>query len=94
MIDRKRVKLCTRFKEIFPQIKFEPEMSWAGTFGETKDGLAYIGKADPKSEEYFCLGYGGNGITFSLIASELLRDQILGHPNRSSEIFSFQRSGS
>ena len=91
LIEEKEKLLCQRFSELFPRINFEPEMSWAGTFGESEDGLAYIGKADPGSREYFCLGYGGNGITFSAIAAELLRDLILDRPNPAARIFSFQR---
>jgi glycine/D-amino acid oxidase-like deaminating enzyme len=37
------------------------------------------------------LGYGGNGITFSMIASEIIRDLILGKTNKNAAIFSFDR---
>jgi len=39
----------------------------------------------------FALGFGGNGITFSLIAAEILRDMILGKQNKDADIFSFER---
>jgi len=35
--------------------------------------------------------YGGNGITFSLIAAEIIRDTLLNRPNSDSRIFSFER---
>jgi glycine/D-amino acid oxidase-like deaminating enzyme len=34
---------------------------------ETKDGLPYIGKHPNFPSAYFVLGFGGNGITFSVI---------------------------
>ena len=64
---------------------------WAGTFGETKDGLAYIGATPEFPNAYFALGYGGNGIVYSLIAAEIIRDAFLGQPNPQHELFSFDR---
>jgi len=33
----------------------------------------------------FALGYGGNGITFSLIAAEIIQDYFLGRTNRDAQ---------
>ena len=35
----------------------------------------------------FALGYGGNGITFSVIAAELIRDWWTGRPNPDAALF-------
>ena len=40
---------------------------------------------------YFALGYGGNGITFSLIAAEIIRDVFLGRKNLDAPLFRFGR---
>ena len=69
----------------------EVAYAWAGTFGETKDGLAYIGVHPQYPHAYFALGYGGNGITFSLIAAEIIRGCFLGHANPDAHIFRFGR---
>ncbi len=45
LIGRKTRKLVHRFGEFFPDVRFEVAYAWAGTFGETKDGLAYIGRS-------------------------------------------------
>jgi hypothetical protein len=37
------------------------------------------------------LAYGGNGITFSLIAAEMISDDLLGRRNACSGIFVFER---
>ena len=39
----------------------------------------------------FCLGYGGNGITFSLIAAELVRDTLLGLDSPVQQLFRLDR---
>ena len=61
---------------------FESAFSWAGPFASTKDGLAFIGPHPAFPRAFFALGFGGNGITFSVIASIILRDLFLGKFNR------------
>jgi len=84
-------KLIVRFRELFPAIDFIPSYAWAGTFAETKDGLAYIGEVSDRPRAYFALGYGGNGITFSVIAARLIADLYLGRQNPDEEVFRFNR---
>jgi glycine/D-amino acid oxidase-like deaminating enzyme len=91
LIQKKSKQLVADFKKIFPEKEFNAEFSWTGTFGETKDGLPYIGDYQPVKNSYFALGFGGNGITFSLIAAEIITDLIQGKPNADAEIFSFDR---
>ena len=40
---------------------------------------------------YFILGYGGNGVTYSIIAAEIIRDLVLGHSNPDAMLFRFDR---
>lgn len=83
--------LVNDFKKLFPKLDFVPEFSWAGTFATTKDGLPFIGKQSAKENKHFALGFGGNGIIFSLIAAELIRDSILGKSNPDGKLFQFER---
>jgi glycine/D-amino acid oxidase-like deaminating enzyme len=84
--------LMRRFKQLFPRIPIEVQTSWAGTFADTPDGLPYIGRHPELARMWFALGYGGNGITFSVIAAELIRDGILGRKNRDHALFAFARA--
>ena len=43
---------------MFPRIDLEMAYAWAGTFGETKDGLAYIGEMREFPRTYFALATG------------------------------------
>jgi glycine/D-amino acid oxidase-like deaminating enzyme len=90
-LDKKCHRLLKRFTAMFPHIPLEVAYAWAGTFGETKDGLAYIGATPEFPNGYFALGYGGNGITYSIIAAEIIRDLLQGRPNRDADIFRFDR---
>lgn len=90
-LDLKTKQLADDFAKLFPKLSFRPEFSWAGTFGATKDGLPYIGHYEPKPNGLFSLGFGGNGITFSVIAAEIIRDILLEKSNPSEAIFALDR---
>jgi len=91
LIERQTTEVLDRVKELFPELPLEIEFAWAGTFAETKDGLAYIGRPAALPHAYFALGFGGNGITFSAIAADIIADQLKGRPNTDAEIFRFGR---
>lgn len=75
----------------FPGLDVRTAFSWGGTFGETKDGLPYIGTAPGLDGACVALGYGGNGITFSVVAAEILCDLLLGRRNPDAQIFRLDR---
>jgi glycine/D-amino acid oxidase-like deaminating enzyme len=91
LIPHKTRRLVKRFQQMFPQLDFEVAFAWAGTFGETADGLAYVGTRPRWPRAYFALGYGGNGITFSMLAAEIIRDALLGRSNPDGMLFRFDR---
>ena len=92
LLPAKTTALVRRFRQLFPEIaSFESAYAWTGTFGGTKDGLPYIGEHAARPHTYFALGYGGNGITYSVIAAEIIRDLFLGKRNRDAAIFRFGR---
>jgi len=90
-VARKTERLRKRFANLFPRIPFAPATTWAGTFAETKDGLAYIGRLPERKSSYAALGYGGNGITFGMIAAKLIADLITDRPNADEAVFRFDR---
>jgi glycine/D-amino acid oxidase-like deaminating enzyme len=79
------------FNKLFPSMSFKREFGWSGVFGKTKDSLPFIGSIRKTPHTFYALGFGGNGITFSLIAAEILTDLLLGKKNDNAEIFSFSR---
>ena len=91
VLRRRCERLEAHFRRLFPAIAADADWRWAGTFGETRDGLPYIGTARQFPHGYFALGYGGNGITFSWIAANLLLDLFLGRPNPDAELFELNR---
>jgi glycine/D-amino acid oxidase-like deaminating enzyme len=70
----------------------QPAHGWAGTFGESKDSLPYIGRhPDGDSRVHYALGYGANGIPMSAIAAEIVTAAVMGREHRYSDTFAFDR---
>jgi glycine/D-amino acid oxidase-like deaminating enzyme len=91
LIDKKEIVLTEKLQACLPGIDFVADYTWAGTFGATKDSLPYIGPHPDFPNCYFVLAYGGNGITFSLMAMDILSDALANQPNKFLEYFKFNR---
>lgn len=91
LTEKKAAQLKKAFEKKFPDLDFRMDFCWAGTFAETKDGLPYIGQVPEHPNTYFALGFGGNGIVFSQLAAEIIRDNLIGKKNKGGEIFKFDR---
>lgn len=64
------------------------ERAWAATFGSSPDGLPAIGPAANMPNIWLAAGFGGNGIAFSALASEVLAASFAGTPDPDGECFS------
>lgn len=54
------------------------EYIWSGAFGTTSDGLPLIGRVPGHPRIHAAYGYGGNGITYSYLASRFIAASIAG----------------
>lgn len=90
-LDKKWNFLAAQFLKCFPAIDFKPDYIWAGTFGETKDGLPFIGRPVPEINEHYVLGFGGNGITYSVMAMDAINDSINHSNHRFLDDYRFNR---
>jgi glycine/D-amino acid oxidase-like deaminating enzyme len=88
---KKAQQLEKEFNRLFPNLLFRTDFSWAGTFAETKDGLPYVGTVPERPNTYFAMGFGGNGIVFSLLAAEMIRDELTAKDNKDMRIFRLNR---
>lgn len=92
-IARKTQQLENSFHKLFPHIPLRTDFAWAGTFASTKDGLPFIGSIPERPHTLFALGFGGNGITFSMLAAQIISDLLSGKSSTNSRLFSFDRRG-
>lgn len=91
LLRKKTSKLEKKFRKLFPDIPFKTDMSWCGTFSSTDDGLPYIGEWPGKEGMFFALGYGGNGITFSMNAAQMICNSIQKKEDERYKVFGFER---
>ena len=91
MIGKKEKEILGDLKELLPNYHFYTDFTWAGTFGETKDGLPYIGEHEDFPNSYFVLGFGGNGITFSVSGMEMASAFMKSKNHPLTEYFKFGR---
>lgn len=89
--ERKSKKLQKMLSQVMPGIRFIEDFSWAGIFGTTKDGLPYIGESPEVPGALFVLGFGGNGITFSVQGMEVIVDLLEGKEHELAHWYRFGR---
>jgi glycine/D-amino acid oxidase-like deaminating enzyme len=80
-------KLLTRARRLFPELNLEVAYAWAGTFSRTDDGLPVIAELQAHPGVWLALGYGGNGITFGMIAARLLAERLVKGSSADLDIF-------
>lgn len=68
----KRERLRQKLGALWPRSSDEIDYCWSGAFDTTEDGLPLIGAVPGQNNIFAAYGYGGNGITFSYLAAELL----------------------
>lgn len=91
LLNQKEKEILKNLKKIKPDYHFYTDFVWAGTFGETKDGLPYIGEHKKFKNSYFVLGFGGNGITFSVTGMEMASEFMKNKKHLLSGYFKFGR---
>ena len=90
-IDAKTKALSRKLAALLPNIDAAPVHAWAGSFGDSPVGTPTIGRIPGMANCYAAMGYGGNGITFSMMAAQMLRGLIIGYGDGDSELVSFHR---
>lgn len=77
---------------MFKNIKnIEIEYKYCGAFASTKDNLGFLG-VDPKNKKlWYCLGYGANGILFSILGGMMLSKLYLGEMDENLKLFKVDR---
>ena len=91
LLPSKVATLQKKTKALLPWLDATADFSWAGTFGESENGLPSIGALPDMPNCYAVLGYGGNGITFGMIAAQIIASRICGRPDPDEQLFAFER---
>ncbi|WP_159950760.1 FAD-binding oxidoreductase [Rhizobium sp. 18065] len=67
----------------------KPAYGWCAPFGTTTTGLPIIDRLPGTEHVHAVMGFGGNGITFSTIAAEMLANRIGGKKDADEDLFRY-----
>lgn len=80
-IERETDSLLSKIKRYYPPLDASITHRWQSVFGESKDGLPFIGRDANDPNLYFAFGFGGNGTCYCAMASIMMRDFLAGNPH-------------
>jgi glycine/D-amino acid oxidase-like deaminating enzyme len=83
-------RLEQKLGRIFPKLDVRAAYAWTACFGASASGTPTIGEIPGYPRCYAALGYGGNGITFSMLAASLLTAAIQGKRDPDARFFEFK----
>lgn len=86
-LKRKCAAVADRISTLFPKLEFEIDYAWAGAFGESDTGLPRIGPVAGLDHVWSVMGFGGNGITYSVIAGQIVSAAIRGRPDPDADLY-------
>jgi glycine/D-amino acid oxidase-like deaminating enzyme len=87
LLPKKIAAIARKAKKIWPHGNFEADYAWTGSFGESPTGLPAIGPINGLPRCYAVLGFGGNGITYSMLAAQLVSRHIQGIDDPDAGLF-------
>jgi glycine/D-amino acid oxidase-like deaminating enzyme len=79
--------IAAKLKGLLPDIAFEIDYGWAGAFGESTTGLPSIGPVAGMDHIWAVMGFGGNGITYSVIASQIVSAEVRGERDPDADLY-------
>ncbi|MBN9042315.1 MAG: FAD-binding oxidoreductase [Rhizobiales bacterium] len=88
---QKIATLRQRLAALWPRAAREIDFGWSGAFDVTDDGLPLIGPVPGATNIHAAYGYGGNGITFSFLAAQLIGLSLAGGSSPLFEDFALDR---
>ena len=82
--------VADKVRALIPDLRFRVAHRWAGAFGESDTGLPFIDRVPGHPNCYAVMGFGGNGITYSIIAAEVVSRLIAGRNDPDADLYRFK----
>jgi glycine/D-amino acid oxidase-like deaminating enzyme len=77
---------------IYPAISgLQPEFGWEMSYGQTADGLPYIGPHRNFPRHLFALGSGGDSVTGAFLAARIIVRHLQESAEKADDVFSWTR---
>jgi glycine/D-amino acid oxidase-like deaminating enzyme len=90
LLPAKTKRLEKKLHHLLPHLDCSASFAWTGTFGSNRNGLPTFGTVPGFPRCHAVMGYGGNGITFSMLAAQVITARILGRKHPAAPLFEFQ----
>lgn len=91
LLARKTKTLQRKLRRLLPGVSTQVDFAWAGAFGQSSTGLPSIGAIPGLPHCFAALGYGGNGITYSRIAADVIAGAVTGRRDCDADLYDFDR---
>ena len=79
--------ILKKLGQLLPGLKLDARYTWAGAFGSSTTGMPLIGPLPGQPRCYAVMGLGGNGITYSVIASQVVGAAIRGRIDPDADLY-------
>lgn len=90
LLNKKARAICDKLRDLAGIDIGKPAYVWSAAFGNTTDGLPIIDRVPDHDRVFAVMGFGGNGITFSMIAAQVIAAAIAGKPDPDAKLFAFR----
>ena len=87
LMREKRDRILAKVKQLLPKVEVEVDYVWAGAFGESATGLPHIAPVEGVDQAWAVMGFGGNGITYSVIASQVVAAALRGGKDPDADLY-------
>lgn len=83
--------LQKRLAALLPRVDAQAVHAWSGSFGTMASGLPVVGEIPGMPHCFAIAGSGGNGLIFSMVAAQMLRNRLSGAGDAELDLLGFQR---
>jgi glycine/D-amino acid oxidase-like deaminating enzyme len=91
LLQRKVRTIAAKVQRLVPGLAFAISHRWAGAFGDSPTGLPLIGAVPGMPHCYTVAGFGGNGITYSVIAADVIGARLSGGRDADADLYRVPR---
>lgn len=89
LLPAKTRRLQRKLAALLPGVDVRLHSAWTASFGSAVNGMPTIAPVPGRERCLVAMGYGGNGITFSMLAAQILRTHIGGGKDADAGLFGF-----
>lgn len=91
LLPAKALWLQKKLAALLPRVDAHAAQAWCSAFGTMVHGVPVIGEIPGMPHCHAILGCGGDGLAFSVVAAQMLRNRLAGAGDAELDLLGFQR---